>query len=226
MHILSPILPKRLEVDTDYFLSNIQSLVHVGANDGQERDIYAALGLRVLWIEALPAVYDQLARNLEGYEDNEAVCALPLDVAGQVTRFNVASNGGASSSILDFGLHSEVWPWVKFESQIQLTSTTLDTIAPPRAPAGGWDAMVMDVQGAELKVLKGAEETLKSVRYVRVEAADFQAYQGQPSVEDIVLFLQRRGFTLARKNPVAEHLEGGRYWELLFERSGNGVIAN
>ena len=50
----------------DDFLSEVTGLIHVGANSGQERDIYAAKGLSVLWIEALLDVFADLETNIAG----------------------------------------------------------------------------------------------------------------------------------------------------------------
>src|ERR1700681_3357435 len=54
------------------FLHKITGLIHVGANIGQERDMYAALNLDVIWIEAIPDVFEQLVANLAGFPKQRA----------------------------------------------------------------------------------------------------------------------------------------------------------
>lgn len=39
------------------FLSKGRGVIHVGANAGQERELYAAFGLHVIWIEPIPDVF-------------------------------------------------------------------------------------------------------------------------------------------------------------------------
>ena len=50
--------------DPDSFLDRITGIIHVGANTGQERELYASKGLPVLWVEPIPHVYEKLVSNL------------------------------------------------------------------------------------------------------------------------------------------------------------------
>ena len=203
---------------TTNFLSNVQSIIHVGANEGQERDLYAEHGLSVLWVETLPTVYSILKANLAGYPRQTAVQALVTDRAGQRHTFHVSSNIAASSSIFDFALHRDIWPEVVFTHDVELTSDTLDDITKRRASQKGTDALIMDVQGAELLVLRGAEKLVKQLRYIKTEAADFNSYEGGTNVDELRSYLTKRGFELIEQDAFAEHSAGGRYYELLFER--------
>ncbi len=69
---------------------------------------------------------------------------------------------------------------------------TLDNIL---APFGKIDFLKLDVQGAELQALHGAEETLAKVPKVVVETHYFGAKMTAPKVE---AHLQDKGFTVAR----------------------------
>jgi hypothetical protein len=42
------------------YLRKVRGVIHVGANEGQERDLYAAFGLNVIWIEPIPEVFQVL----------------------------------------------------------------------------------------------------------------------------------------------------------------------
>ena len=64
----------------------------MGANSGQERDVYRDLGLRVLWIEAINEVFDELVRNIAGYPKQKCLCALLTDRDGAEYQFHIASN--------------------------------------------------------------------------------------------------------------------------------------
>ena len=44
-----------------------KGIIHVGANSGQERDLYHNLGKLVYWIEADPNIYPKLEENIEGF---------------------------------------------------------------------------------------------------------------------------------------------------------------
>lgn len=56
------------------------------------------------------------------------------------------------------------------------------------------DVLKVDVQGAELDVLRGAGRLLDTVRYVVCEAPFVAEYEGSATFSDIDLFLRSRGF--------------------------------
>jgi FkbM family methyltransferase len=60
------------------------------------------------------------------------------------------------------------------------------------------DFLKMDVQGAELKVMQGAGEVLKSVTVVQTEVMFLEMYLFQPLFGEIDWYLRKHGFTLHR----------------------------
>jgi hypothetical protein len=55
----------------------------------------------------------------------------------------------------------------------------------------------IDVQGAELSVLRGAEKTLESVDSIFVECSFVELYEGQALANEVIEFLAARGFSIA-----------------------------
>lgn len=55
----------------------------------------------------------------------------------------------------------------------------------------------IDVQGAELDVLKSAEPILQYIDWIYVEASFLPLYRGQPLARDVVNFLERRDFAFS-----------------------------
>src|SRR5262245_63919006 len=100
------------EERTNYFLKHVRGVVHIGANTGQERDIY--YDLPVLWVEPLEEAFTALQKNIAGYPKQQAYRYLLTDKDGIEYDFGVANNGGQSSSIFDFHLHKEIWPQVGY----------------------------------------------------------------------------------------------------------------
>ena len=199
----------------DAFLRRAKGVIHVGANDGGEREEYHRRGLAVLWVEAIPSVFEKLSRNIRPYPSQRAVCALVTDRAGENYKFNIANNEGQSSSILDLKLHKDIWPEVSYVTEIDLESTTLDVIVDD---VEKYDALVIDTQGSELLVLKGSERVLRHIKWAKIKSADFEIYEGCATVRGLTEYLTNWGFRLKRKDKFATRRGGGACFDLLFVR--------
>lgn len=200
------------------FLAGCRGVIHVGANAGQERDRYDVLGLKVVWIEPIPAVFAQLRRNIAGRPNQLAIQALITDADGERKVLNIANNNGASSSILDFADHKLIWPEVEFVDALELETRTLPTALRAHGVAiAAYDALLLDTQGAELPILKGAAEILGGFRRMIIEAADFNAYEGAATDREICAFLAPHGFELVERRKFAEGTKGS-YFDLHFRR--------
>jgi hypothetical protein len=75
----------------------------VGANIGQERSLYAAHKLNVLWIEPAPDVFAVLQRLTAPYPRQTAIRALVTDRDDCDYIFYVSDNDGMSSSVFEAG---------------------------------------------------------------------------------------------------------------------------
>ena len=203
----------------DTFLAEARGVLHVGANAGQEREDYARHALPVVWFEPIPELFETLRENIAAHPAQSAIQALVTDEHGKVYRFNVASNNGASSSILELGEHRTMWPDVSYTRTLSLTATTLDRLLEDGAIEGGaHDSLVLDTQGSELMVLKGAETLLESIRFVKTEAADFAAYEGCCTANDLREHLGARGFRQTFAEKFAQRRGVGAYHTLVFSR--------
>ncbi|MGC4070689.1 MAG: FkbM family methyltransferase [Polyangiaceae bacterium] len=199
------------------FLSRIEGLIHVGANIGQERELYARHGLEVLWFEPNPDVYGRLVRNLEAFPKQHAFPYLVTDRDDEEYPFYLSNNDGRSSSIFDLNLHQELWPNVFYEGAISLRSVTLDTVLERHAVSKRLlGALVMDTQGSELLVLKGAARHLSEIRYVKTEAADFEAYSKGCTVEQLTEYLSGFGFEEIVREPFASRKAVGTYYDVTY----------
>jgi 2-O-methyltransferase len=140
-------------------------------------------------------------------------------------QFHIANNEGASSSIYQFGEHRDIWPEVTYLSSRTLRSRRLDSlfclegISPSQYPT-----LVMDVQGAELLVLKGAGKMLKEFRFVKAEAADFESYVNCAKLNDLSKYLEPLGFKEIFRNQFASHPNGGNYWDVVWERPARTIL--
>ncbi|MBK6652055.1 MAG: FkbM family methyltransferase [Betaproteobacteria bacterium] len=101
-----------------------------------------------------------------------------------------------SGSIRKPRTHLEVWPWVKFEKQIEVAIRTLDTWADQHQIANV-DFIWADVQGAESDLIDGATKLLSSARYLYTEYSNDLWYEGQITLAELARKLT--GFELIRR---------------------------
>ena len=177
--------------------------VHVGANKGDEIPAYKAHGLEwAIMVEPLEEPFAELQRRLTGEEKYIAVQALCAGRPGIEYDFYVASNEGQSSSILRPQRHLQEHPAVRFDRAMKMTSTTVDIILGqligrlPGFQADCIDILYMDVQGAELEVLKGATGLLQRAKYVFCELSYGGLYENDVPLEILQNFLCAFGFRL------------------------------
>jgi FkbM family methyltransferase len=202
-------------------LEHFRGVIHVGANIGQERDLYQAHALPVIWIEPIPDVFARLSARIEGYSRQRALQRLLTDRDGVEYAFHVASNGGESSSILELAKHRDIWPAIGYERTITLTSTTLKSLIEREGlDLAVYDTLILDTQGSELLVLRGAGEHVRQFRFIETEIADFEAYAGCCQLPEMTRFMEGHGFEERRRIKRVDHPhpDGGNYYDILYER--------
>jgi FkbM family methyltransferase len=208
-----------LKGNPDRFLRHVSGVIHVGANTGQERDSYGKHGLRVIWIEPNPEVFESLQSNLKNHPGQIAFRYLVTDRDGQEYKFRISNNEGASSSILDLKLHRDIWPEVNYIKEITLSSVTLVSLLGAEGiKPSDYDALILDTQGSELLVLKGAAPLLQHFKYIKTEVPDFESYAGCCQLTDIDAFLTQRGYRILSRHKFAERPQGGSYYDVVYER--------
>jgi FkbM family methyltransferase len=205
--------------DVLWHVRRARGIIHVGANTGQERYLYGSLGIPVLWVEPIPSVFAVLEANLAGFAGQRALQALVADADGESRTLNIASNNGESSSIFDLHLHKDIWPEVDYVERVTMTTVTLPTLlGRHRVAADSFDALVLDTQGSELLILKGAAPILRNFRVIVTEASDFEAYRGGARLADIEAFLRAYGYAVIRRARTVRHRSGGAYFDVVFRR--------
>jgi len=215
--MLTPTTPET-PMNPDSFLKDVSGVVHIGANNGRERDLYASHNLRVFWIEAIPEVFVELQHNIRNYARQQAVQALVTDVDGREYQFNIANHSG-SSSILDFKHHKAIWPEVKFTDTILLKSITLASLYKIEGiDPLEYQALVLDTQGSELLVLQGGVNLFEWFKYIKTEVADFEAYEGCCQLDEIHEFMLAHGYKEYSRNQFASHPDGGDYFDIVYKR--------
>jgi FkbM family methyltransferase len=176
-------------------------IVDVGARTyGSHSHIYtpvAESGLthRIIGFEPLP---NRLVERIER-EGRGTLVMLPNAIGDGSTATFYVNNLDDTSSL--YRLNHKLCANFKALSQLRTVETlpvetiTLDA-ALEREGARLVDFLKLDIQGAELKALQGAEETLKRVAVVHCEVEFSPIYEGQPLFPEILRFLNERGSDL------------------------------
>lgn len=173
-------------------------------------DVGSRDGMRAAWRALKPHAL------LIGFDPDPAECARLNEAAGDAAQERYepvalgANDGEAtlhltrdpkSSSLYPphpraLVRYPELWRHEPRGTQTVLT-TTIDTWA-RSADVAAIDALKVDVQGAELDVLRGARQMLASARVIESEVEFQELYEGQPLFTDVDRFLRERGFRLWR----------------------------
>lgn len=185
---------------------NPKGVLHVGANVGEEAPVYLELGIkRQVWIEANPEIYEKLKANISSNSEAVALLNCIGDIQNENVVFHVSNNEGQSSSILELGTHAIVHPSVTYIQEIKMKAVRIDTLRPEILE--GLDLLNIDLQGAELKALKGMGELLCQFNWAYLEVNKEELYVGCALIGEIDDYLAK--YDLQR---VETHWAGNTGW--------------
>lgn len=169
-------------------------VVDLGANEGDFSD--AVLGLapeaRILAVEPGPEPSQRLERRL-GSRPNVEIRAVA--VAGQTgtATFRLTAHDH-NASLLEPRIESEEaiggdWEVVR---EIEVPTVTLDELVGEEST----DVLKLDVQGAELEVIRGGQRALARTRAVLLEMNLFSQYEGDATFDLLHAEMTALGFDL------------------------------
>jgi FkbM family methyltransferase len=142
----------------------LTGILHVGSHECEELHDYEHYLSRnkILWIDALEHNVNECK---EKYKDLLIEQAVVSDKVEEVIFHE--SNNGQSSSMLEFGVHEIYHSDIHYIREFKTTTTLLSSIISKYDIA--FNFLNLDIQGAELKALKGMETYLDQVDYIYVE---------------------------------------------------------
>jgi len=188
-------------------------IMDIGACEGEESIRYSRLfpNASIYCFEPLPKNQKKIIENLKKYNvNNVRLIEVALSDEEGGCEFYVSSGhpeqedknlnwdfGNKSSSLLPPDKHLDRVPWLKFEEKIKVPTRTLNSFL-LKHKIQEVDFMHMDVQGAELKVLKGAGKHIENIKAIWLEVADVSLYKGQATRNMIESFMKENNFYLAK----------------------------
>ena len=166
---------------------------HIGAHECEEITFYNDLGLKkedVVWIDAIPSkVSEAINKGIPNVYN-----AVITDKDDEEIIFNV-SNNVQSSSVLEFGTHSQEYPDVVYIDKICQKSITIDTFFEKNnLDASKYNFWNFDIQGAELMALKGATQSIKHAHALYLEVNEKELYKNCGLINEIDTFLSQYNF--------------------------------
>ncbi len=112
-----------------------------------------------------------------------------------------------SSSLLPPKEHLRIHPWCTFKDSEIVSVARYDMLDLPPP-----EYVHIDVQGAELSVLRGFGEKLASVRAIWMEVSNVEMYEGQPLRIDVKKFMEESGFALLVDRVGERVPQGDQFW--------------
>lgn len=176
---------------SEELISQGRGVLHIGAHEGQEASFYDKCQVPVIWIEAIPAKFKVLQHKLQAFPNQNAICALIGDSNLPGVEFYISDNNSASSSIFLPNPNANV-PFEMIEKTVLEMKRLDDVISSEQMSS--FRHWVIDVQGAELKVLHGAGELLKYCNSLIIESKRKSNYQYGATWEELEEFLKLNGF--------------------------------
>jgi hypothetical protein len=168
-----------------------KGIIHVGAHEGQEVELYEKLGIKnIMLFEPIPKIFNKLKTK---YSEDYLVFNTALgDTEGEITMNIENVNDCKSSSILEPLKHINYYPHIVFTEKIDVKITKLDNFL---SYSDRFNVMVIDTQCYELEVLKGGEKFLDKIDNIICEVNNEELYMGCPDVNEIDEYLKTFGFT-------------------------------
>lgn len=166
------------------------SVLHIGAHDCEELGFYNSVGIRnedVIWVDAIQEKVD--AATARGVPN--VFYGVMSDSDGETVTFK-RTNNDQSSSILELGTHATHYPWITVSESRTCTTTTVDTFLRDKPKPNFWN---LDIQGAELKAIKGGVNALRAADVVYTEVNTEAVYKGCALLGELDEFLAAQGFT-------------------------------
>tara|TARA_Y100000994_G_scaffold74725_1_gene61485 strand:- start:2212 stop:2946 length:735 start_codon:yes stop_codon:yes gene_type:complete len=174
---------------------DVKGIIHVGLYDFPEHDCYTKLvGTRVVGVEANKFVYDTMAKPVAdecGYLCfNE--CLYSED--GLKKQFFLAND---CSTLNPVAYSAHLSAKLSRGSYVDVTTKKLSTlIKENNIDMNQYDFLNIDVEGAELEILKGFEDNLKYINTIFLETSLDDRNNTGASHDVIVEWLDKRNFSL------------------------------
>lgn len=194
---------------------NITGIVQAGAHWGTECDIYKQIGVKdIILIEPCSEAYSVLVNKFQS-DPHVTLLKFALGSRNGVVNMNTEKkNNGQSNSILKPKLHLQQFPDIVFNGTERVVQRKLDELILDKSK---YNTLVMDVQGYEGEVLRGAEELLEGIDVVYTEVNKDFLYEDCTQINELDMLL-------SEFDRVHTSWDGGNWGDAIYKRKS--ITAN
>lgn len=230
MSVLDDYLSKELAHERflkRFWSKNAQlTIFDIGCCEGEDLIRYSRL-----FPQAQFHVFEPLKKNIDGLKDNiqrfairdVTINELALSDATGTSKFFLSSGhpkDPGTDPNWDYGKRSSslfppsetmktYYPWLNFDEAQEVRTEKLANYL-RASGVQSIDLVHMDVQGAELKVLGGAEELISGISALWLEVEAVEIYEGQPIKNEVENFLAKARFI--KILDTVDHVSGDQLW--------------
>lgn len=160
-----------------------EGVIHCGAHHCPEHKEYVAAGTkRFAYIEPCKDAFTVLRNKFAAHHHIQLFNVACGDVEGEQVMYTGSQNQGQSNSLLKMDKHLQIHPGITLDKTELVTVKKLDSLGLAHK---GFQLLVMDCQGFEGRVIKGAQETLKQINYIYSEVNKDSVYRGCTLVDEL-----------------------------------------
>lgn len=195
----APIYKKQI---TEYLPPN-PIIIEAGAHIGRDTIKMAKLWptATIYAFEPVQSLFATLTDNTKEYPNVHCYNIALSDHTGTETLYVSSGASTAVSSLYKPHEYAQRRPEVQFTPQ-EVETITLDHWAEEHNVTNttGIDFMWLDMQGAEVKVLKAAPIILKTVRVILLEASLTERFKDNPLYDEVKSWIESQGFVVLQQD--------------------------
>lgn len=165
-----------------------RGVIHVGAHYGDEYAAYLEAGIKhIVFVEPCRAAFDELKCRFQ-YQPNVKLFNLALGDEKQTgaKMYTSKQNKGQSNSLLKPAKHLQIHPEIIFDGREEVDVELMDDLEiQPDMASFRYNLLVMDCQGYEGRVLRGARFTIPNIDYVYTEINKDFVYENNTHIDEL-----------------------------------------
>lgn len=175
---------------------DIDTVIDIGANNGQTRDLLRKAGFKgdIISIEPIPALQPVL--QTKATKDPKWTVLEPLALGDKngSCEINISQADDLSSVLKASNELLTALPNTKVNETVSVPMKTLDTLYEELSLTNKNVFIKMDAQGYEMPILQHGLKALEAAKGLQVEMSLFPLYEGETLYDEIIGFLESHGY--------------------------------